>query len=252
MATFNVLAESAQWVASPTHFVVAMRSTANATPQVARVTSTGVVLFLTDDPLPHTRMFAIGGSHLIGFQTTSPTGGGVTIGIVPNHGGGVTILDPGQQLVLNGGASTGGLSFDPNEERLVFSAGTSAADPFPQIYLAHIHGEPHVHPLIQTGGAFTIEHHVHTGEFGAVAVSDGLAASPLLVPPLDGEVWLNLGPGRTNVVLSAPGNSSGLIAATYTVPLAPQLVGLQLFFQGLAFDATLQGEFSRFGYFQVF
>ena len=33
---------------------------------------------------------------------------------------------------------------------------------------------------------------------------------------------------------------------------APQLIGLQLFFQGLSFDAALQGEFTRFGYFQVF
>jgi hypothetical protein len=253
MATFNDLAESAQWVVPPTHFVVSMRSPAHATRQVARVDSTGGVVFLTDDSLPHTRTFAVQGSHLIACETLSPTGGGVTVALVPNHGGGSNLLDAGQSIVLNGGSPTGGLSFDAAERRLAFSAGTSASDPFPQVYVAHIHGEIHFHPMIQIGQPFTVEHHVHAGEFGAVAVADGLTAgAPLQVPPLGGELWLDARPGHISVVLSGPGNASGSITAAFTVPLRPQLIGLQLFFQGVTFDATLSGEFTRFGYFQVF
>jgi hypothetical protein len=251
MTTFNDLAESPQWAIAPIFFVVAVRSPTHAVQQVALVTI-GNVDFLTDDTAPHRRLYGAPGSELVAHETTSPTGGGTTIGFVPNHGGGVVMLHAGQPLWLNGGASTGGLSFDDGETMVAFSAAASATDPNPQVWLEHIHEEIHVHPKVLAGAQFTMELHVDLNEIGAVAVADGLAAAPLSVPGIGGDFWLAVGPGRLQTVLSGIGNGMTPLAATWSVPPSPLLVGLRLWFQGVRFDATFAGEFTRFGYFEIF
>jgi hypothetical protein len=252
MVTFNVAASSGHWVTSPNVFTVCTIAPGNPLPQIALADSIGQVEFLTDDPWPHSRIVAVDGAHGMYHETLSPTGGGTTIASVPSHGGSVMLSHGGQALVLNGGAAEGGLSFDGAETTLAFSAGTSASDPFPQIYLLDLHEDVHVHPHIHVNQTFGIEQHAHQGEIGVVAVADGITTSPIQVPPLDGDLWLVTTPGRINVVLTGVGSASGQITGSYFVPNMPQLVGVRLFVQGVSFDNTLAGEFSRLGYFQVF
>jgi len=185
-------------------------------------------------------------------ETTSPTGGGTTIGIIPNHGGGVVMLHAGQPLFLNGGASSGGLSLDDGETTIAFSAATTASDPNPQVWIEHIHEEIHLHPKVLTGLQFTIEEHVDLNELGAVAVAVGLAPAPITVPGIGGDFWLTTGPGRLTTVLAGVGNGTSPLVGIYNVPPNPLLVGLRLYFQGVKFDPTFAGEFTRFGYFEVF
>ena len=252
MTTFTVAAASAYWAIAPNVFAVCTLAPGNPQPQVALVDISGQVEFLTDDPWPHTRLFAIDGSHELFHETQSPTGGGTTIASVPNHGGGVMLSHAGQPLVLNGGASTGGLTFDAGETHIAFSAGTSTADPFPQIYLLDMHEDLHIHPHLHVGQTFSIEQHLDLGDIGAVAVADGLAAMPVQVPPLAEEFWLTTAPGRMTVVLSGVGTGTGPLVGVWQIPNQPQLMGVRLFVQAVHFDAALMGEFSRLGYYQVF
>ncbi|HLQ37439.1 MAG TPA: hypothetical protein VK348_06545 [Planctomycetota bacterium] len=256
MKTVNQLAESAHWVTSTgSHFVVAMTSPAHPNePQIARIDTVGTVDFLADEGGIHLRPFYPGNSsEEIVFETTSPiTPGATAIGMVPNHGGAVLFADSTTPLFLNGGATTGGLTIDAATTTLALCAGTSATDPEPQIYVAEIDEDIHVHPQLFIGSTFQIDLAVRPGEIGAAAVADGLTTgAPFTFPGLGGEFWLDRRSGHMLTVLVGIGVGIP-VTGTYNIPFSPSLRGLQLWVQAVHFDTTVTGSFTHFGYYRVF
>ncbi|MBK8096317.1 MAG: hypothetical protein IPK26_04375 [Planctomycetes bacterium] len=242
---------SIAWLDEGANFVAASRT--------ANVASTQVVAFdagtnptpFTETPQFHRRTVYAGGNWIL-CETVSPTGNGITIALMPFSGGGVVHVDTGRPLLVNGGQQYGGLSTDAAGTKIAVCGSTGSGDPFPQIYAATIDRDIQVSPRLQTGQVFTIGMPLAASDVGAVAVAFGLTqGTPVQVPPLTGEFNLDITPGSMTTVLSGLA-TGGLLQGAWTIPANQSLIGLQLWFQGLRFNAQFQGAFTRFGQYQVF
>lgn len=249
IATLTDPAESGVWLDDGQNFVCATRSPTFAQPQIARVDASGVVTFLTDRPALHRRPVVAPNGRWIVFETQAPTGLGTTVGLLPTDGGGIVFVDAGRQLLVNLGQTTGGLAIDSTETRIALGASSSVGGTA-QVYTAAIADEVRVSPRLQTGSSFSIQLPVPAGRIGIVAVSFGLGPGVPL-PPLGGQIWLDVTPGNATSVLIGIGGG-GPATANFAVPAQPGLVGLRLYFQGAHFDAAFQGAFTRFGTYRVF
>jgi hypothetical protein len=247
----NDPASSSAWLDNGANIVFAVRSPTFAAQQVSVMDLSGAQLFYTELTQVHRRTVMIPGASWIACETVSATGGGITIGLIPRQGGGVVYLDAGRALYLNGGVTTGGLSMDLAQSKLVLSAGTTPSDPNPQIWSVDLVREIEVRPRVAIGQSFQIRMPLNSGDIGGVVVSLGLAPAPVSLPPFTGQVYIDLSPGMSLGVLSGVG-LGGPLVGSWTLPMNPGLVGIVLWFQGVRLDGSLQGGFTRFGRYQVF
>lgn len=215
----------------------------------------GSLQLLTDFQYFTRRTYVRPGSRWILCETASTYGVGVSVGVMPLGGGGLVQLEPGRALWFNAGSTnslTMGLTIDASDTRIAVCAGTSPTDPAPQIYVASLDREIRVHPRLVPGGSFQIDLPAAVGELGAVVVAFGLTAgAPFPVPPIGGLVYLDPTPGASVTVISGLGNGSTPLTGSWSLPANPGLVGVRLFFQGVRFDATLLGSFTRWGHYVV-
>jgi hypothetical protein len=247
----NDNAQAASWLDNGQTIVVMLISSRPGISNwhLGRVALGGSLEMLTDVTLFNRRPFVRRGGSWIVFEAFNPDRQGITVGLMPQDGGGLVMLGSGQPLYPNGGLLTGGLSIDTAERTVALCAGTSSSDPTPQIYIATVGQEVRIQPRIQTGSPFTVELPVAAGELGAVAVSYGLSSgAPLTFPGLQGGFVLD--PGAVGTLLLGVG-TGGPLTANYQVPANPRLVEFRLFFQGARVGNT-GGGFTRWGYLQIF
>jgi hypothetical protein len=242
-------ASSGRWLDDGQTMVLASISPNVGQFHLGRIGPSGVRAMLTDFQYPARRPSVYPGSGWILCETLNPDLQGVTVGAMPTTGGGLVLLEGGRSLWFNVGSlnsMSGGLGIDGFDLRLAASAGTSPTDPMAQIYIASLDREIRVHPRLVVGGAFTIDLPVAAGEFGAVALTFGLSASPpITVPTLTGAFYLD--PVFAPIVVMGVGTGAGPLSTTLPIPGDPTLRAARIFFQGARSGST-GGAFTRWGH----
>lgn len=253
LATFS--GDSADWADAGQNFVLsAFTPTVPPAWGIGRVDSAGVLEFLTDaDALMRRTSVSADGQWIL-FEARNPRDGGVIPGVMPATGGGAVMLYSGQNLILNGGSLTGGLSMDHDNSLVAFSASFSDFPGTPdQVFLVALDREVRIHPRVEVGRSFTVELPVEMGELGALAFSVGVeTGTPLTVPGINGAFELLAGPGQFAVVLIGQGDGNGPLTVQGDVPNLPRLIGSDIFFQGLRIPESGPGAFTHWGWFTIF
>jgi hypothetical protein len=248
--------QSGYWLDMGQHIVFTTLSPHIAQLHLGRAAAGSPLEMLTDFAYFTRRSFVRPGSAWILCETLAPNVAGVSVAVMPVTGGGEVLLEGGRQLFIagtNSGSLSGGLTMDTADNKIAVSAGTSASDPQPQIYVASLDREIRVTPRLQTGQTFRVDLPVNAGELGGVAVSFGLTSGPpFTLPGVTGGLLLNTAPGQMASAVSGVGTGSGPLSGTWTIPANPGLVGFRLFFQGVRLDLNLNGAFTRWGHYVCF
>ncbi len=224
------------WVDSGKTLLFAAADVLPAPWQVFRISETDPdPLLMTSSDAIHTDISVAGNWAVyrgtILHKSATPHHHGI-VSVMPLEGGGRVLLEPETDWVM-----TGSPSMDKFNLSVAFGGYPAGSPPLTrsEVQMIALDREVRVYPRAVLGSRLNFELPVNTGERGTLFLSTGiLELDPKQQLSLPGFIYrVALDPAVLLPVLSGTGTGSGPLKAQAVIPNDPQLIGWEVYLQGL-------------------
>ncbi len=236
--------EDAVWLDNGLNAGINLQSPTTLLSQLALVENNTQTVKLLTDGSRIRRYSSISGNRKWWVCQAQNSPGGGTVAVMPVFGSGLIFLDAKKSFQFNGYPS---ISF--NGERVAF-AGVDTSNPgTSQVFVGSLDREYEVTPRAAIGQNITLTLPLRQSEIGSMYVGGLLTTTPITIPSLVGEFWLDL--SLMLPLISGIGNGSTPLTLTAPVPNDPGFQNIDLYFQGIRFLVS-SGDFTRFATVRIF